>query len=391
MRKKDIVENLQLMHGLRLGGEPSPAWVAETRDVLLARVAADAAAAGEPKRSIGQVFGIVGFKDVFGAAFRYGGVLAATVILVLGSGIVGASAMYDSVPGDTLYPLKRATERAQVALTLSADARAKLQVDLMGRRVDEIAKIADQSGDDSQAGRMAMAVSELRQEATNVESEMTSLKKDSPSSAVELAKYIDKKADQYHVALKSPSPAPGVGAAFAPADDGLSEARDIVVDASVKAVAVMIEGNTSGDAPISQWEVASTVGDKIKAMSDRVDSIEGDLSTSTPSSVKESADQAKAALDEAQKLVDKSDLAGALVKVIESKELVQAAETIANASDVAAATVASGTVVTAPPVKLEPGMVMTGLATSSYPFEVEATTTDRGDAASATIQETSIP
>lgn len=387
MRKQDIVENLKLMHGLRMGGEPSTAWVAETRDSLLARATADADVS-KARPSYRNAMDVFGFRDVFGAAFRYGGAMVATVLIILGSGSVGASAMYESVPGDTLYSLKRVTERAQVALTPSADARARLQVDLMGRRVEEIAKIADKPAS-GQSVRIAVAVSELREEAKNIEHEMANIRKDSPSTAVELAKYIDKKADLYHVTLKTQKS--GFDASFAPSDDGIAEARNIVVDASVKAVAVIIESHASGSVLLTQWEVATTVGDKIKAVSDRVDTIEGGLSTSTPDSVKESANQAKVALDAAKELVLQSDLAGALVKVIEGKELVRAAETIVTASNEALLAVANATG-TAPEAvpQVQAGVVMTGLATSSFPFTVTSTPSSE-EASGPAIQETSAP
>jgi len=391
MRKQDIVDNLKLMHGLRMGGEPSSAWVAKTRESLLARAVSDSSEVTSRLSGsiLGNAFGALGFRGVFGTAFMYGGAMVASVMFILGSGAVGASAMYDSVPGDTLYPFKRATEQAQVALTPSADARARLQVELMGKRVQEIAKITDKPTVE-QPGRIAMAVSQLRDEAKSVEQEMTAVRKDSPTDAVELAKYIDRRTDQFHASLLGSES--DVGASFVPSGDGMAEAKNIVVDASVKAVAVIIESHVSGAVSIPQWEVASTVGEKIKAVSDRVDSIEEGLSTSTPASVKESANQAKVALDAAKVMVENSDLTGALVKVIEGKELVKAAETIATASNeaiIAAAIAATGTTsdVLSP---IKPGTVTTGLATSSLPIMVSSTAPS-GDSGTVGIQETSTP
>jgi hypothetical protein len=63
------------------------------------------------------------------------------VILLAGSGTVAASS--SSLPGDTLYPVKTATERVWLSMTFSDAARAKLQAKFAGRRVAEMARMAE--------------------------------------------------------------------------------------------------------------------------------------------------------------------------------------------------------------------------------------------------------
>ena len=74
---------------------------------------------------------------------RWAVVVAAVflVILLAGSGTVAASS--SSLPGDTLYPVKTATERAWLSLTFSDTARARLQAKLADRRVAEMARMAE--------------------------------------------------------------------------------------------------------------------------------------------------------------------------------------------------------------------------------------------------------
>lgn len=62
------------------------------------------------------------------------------VVLLAGSGTVAASS--DTVPGDTLYPVKTATERVRVFFASSDVAKAKLEAGFAGRRVEEMARIA---------------------------------------------------------------------------------------------------------------------------------------------------------------------------------------------------------------------------------------------------------
>ena len=62
------------------------------------------------------------------------------VVLLAGTTTVAASS--GSLPGDTLYPVKTATEQVQMRLTFSKAAKAKLQASLAERRVREIALLA---------------------------------------------------------------------------------------------------------------------------------------------------------------------------------------------------------------------------------------------------------
>jgi hypothetical protein len=70
--------------------------------------------------------------------------IAACVALVFvfaAGGTVAASS--NSVPGDTLYPVKTATEEVQLKLTFSGTAKAKLQAKFAERRAWEMARLAE--------------------------------------------------------------------------------------------------------------------------------------------------------------------------------------------------------------------------------------------------------
>jgi uncharacterized membrane protein YgcG len=66
------------------------------------------------------------------------------LVLVAGSGTVAASS--DTVPGDTLYSVKTTTERVRLFFAFSDVAKAKLEAEFAGRRVWEMARLA-QRGD----------------------------------------------------------------------------------------------------------------------------------------------------------------------------------------------------------------------------------------------------
>lgn len=68
-------------------------------------------------------------------------IIAVFVVLVAGGGTVAASS--GSLPGDTLYSVKLATENVQRTFTFSDAGKAKLDASLAGRRAEEIARLAE--------------------------------------------------------------------------------------------------------------------------------------------------------------------------------------------------------------------------------------------------------
>jgi len=69
-------------------------------------------------------------------------VVAVLIFLVASSSTVAAAS--NSMPDETLYPVKLATEKVHLALTPSALGKAELYVKLADRRVAEIIKMADE-------------------------------------------------------------------------------------------------------------------------------------------------------------------------------------------------------------------------------------------------------
>lgn len=79
---------------------------------------------------------------------RIAGALA--VVMLFSGGMTVATA--NSLPGSPLYPIKVGVEQAQVAMTLSAEAKAGLQLNLAHKRLDE-AELMLESKDEATLGR----------------------------------------------------------------------------------------------------------------------------------------------------------------------------------------------------------------------------------------------
>lgn len=76
-------------------------------------------------------------------------VVAAVLAIVLVGGTAYASA--DSRPGDTLFPLKKATEKVQLALTSSSESKAELHARIAEERLEDIAKVSEEHKTEAQA------------------------------------------------------------------------------------------------------------------------------------------------------------------------------------------------------------------------------------------------
>ncbi len=87
----------------------------------------------------------VTMKTKFWDAFMYSRIAVipiALLIALLGARVV-ATATEGSLPGDTLYTLKRATEKARLTLTRNPEKLATIHVQLLQKRVEEVRQAAD--------------------------------------------------------------------------------------------------------------------------------------------------------------------------------------------------------------------------------------------------------
>lgn len=333
MTKKDITKSLSHLQRLRIGGEPDPRWVRSARTQLLARVTEQAPAAA-PRRSVGEVLAAVRGALAFDASLAARPVLAGFLAfgVALGSGVGAVSASLGTVPGDALYQVKIVSERARIAVAPSETDKTTLRMAYVGRRVEEVSKLAERQAPDS-ARRVTATVQRIKQDLSTVQQNLTDLPKTAAATDVaKVAKLVDEKSGEYSAKLEKTNDQLSV-----PAQTAVKEAKALVEDISVQAVAVLVQAHASG--AVSGEDIVKTVEEKIASIAGKAAKVAGqEASSSTPSLPGiESASQAIAALGVAQGLLSQQDYLSALTKVIEGKELVQAAEQIIDATSGATA------------------------------------------------------
>lgn len=65
------------------------------------------------------------------------------IVAILGTGIGGVFASQSALPGDLLYPIKTATEKARVALVINKNKKNELRLKFIERRLEEAEKLAE--------------------------------------------------------------------------------------------------------------------------------------------------------------------------------------------------------------------------------------------------------
>lgn len=161
------------------------------------------------------------------------GAVAFVVLLGGWSGMVNAS--FGAVPGDVLYPVKIASEQAQLALTFGDEDKAKLHVEFASRRLQEVTAIA-LLPDGEKSDQAKTAIDGFTREIEAVNSHIETIKATDLSAASAIAKIVDMRVDEYQSIIEQTEQAlPEETAA------SVDSALEVVDAANTQAVAVMVE------------------------------------------------------------------------------------------------------------------------------------------------------
>ena len=159
---------IELVHGLK-EIKPREEWVILTKKRILGETA------GKGRlTSIIEILPRLSFRFVLAPAMAFG--------MLFGLMIVARHAL----PGDYLYPIKRAVERAESVFVSDTD-RPKEKIELTDKRLEELTKIAETN----QVRKLAPALSELAATKAEAKTEVLNLVKTKPEKgAAEAARGI---------------------------------------------------------------------------------------------------------------------------------------------------------------------------------------------------------
>ncbi|EKD33530.1 MAG: hypothetical protein ACD_76C00007G0001 [uncultured bacterium] len=143
------------------------------------------------------------FRFVASQAFlRPAAMVASIFVLVLGGWITTVNASFDSVPGDALYGVKLATERAQLTFAASDEKKMKLHVEFAKRRLTEVEQIL--SSDSKQKEELVkVAVGQFTNQMDEVNQQISNIKISNATQAAELAVIADEQSSAISKLLAS--------------------------------------------------------------------------------------------------------------------------------------------------------------------------------------------
>lgn len=204
----DIIKKIKLLKKI----SPDNEWKKSSRELLMMAIRGDADRVIRQETWAQELAKILFSWRVLRLSLRPALTLFALFGLVLGSGL-SVSASQSALPGDALYPLKLATEKMQVAVTFKKEEQTKLHVELAGKRIDEVKKIkANPLPPQNKNKKINVAIDKFQQEITAVQNKLENLKKTKvPQVAVvEVAKIVNKKANEYQEVLTETTADPEV-------------------------------------------------------------------------------------------------------------------------------------------------------------------------------------
>ncbi|MBT3412471.1 MAG: hypothetical protein HOJ15_03725 [Candidatus Jacksonbacteria bacterium] len=124
-------------------------------------------------------------------------------VIILGSSVASVGATMGSLPGDRLYPIKRTIENVQVAITPSIEEKAKIELSLASKRVEELQEVTSRAKDEEDtekaSNRVKQALNEVTKQVQIAHEAVEKVKEDSEDSAEKIAVALDLTKRSQHI------------------------------------------------------------------------------------------------------------------------------------------------------------------------------------------------
>lgn len=353
MNSNQLTTHLHELSRKPEGGAPRRDWVSKNRELLLMQVRNTTNQEHTPGwlDVVTQWFAVfVPTESVLMGARALGVFMLVFGTVALG-GLASARAYRDAMPGDLFYKTKLAIEKVQFALAPTDEYKVQLHVEYADRRIEELARLADMSF--SRQAYIPAALDEFNAEVSQVNDLLNRLRTTDPAGVSTVANLVARKMETYKSVLRKARPTLAPEASLA-----VAKSRSIVEQATIRAMAVIVEKNLDGN--VSPNLVANRLDDNLNEAEANIASVipKGDAAADAKTA------KARAAIAEAKKLVTEEKYQAALLKIQEVATLTDEADT-ANQ--------------TAPATAAQP-KTATGTTSDSAGAAAAATTTTKTDA-----------
>ncbi len=268
---RDLIRQLKSLKHAEI--KPSEKWLKSNRELLLSQIKNTVTPKTETKFNFETVWQAMSIFLPY--SFVHKVVRPVVVILLvtgmgIGSWVFTASASSEALPGEWLYPAKRAAEATQVTVAEvvgDTDGSTMLHVEFAKRRAEETRDIVSLN-DPSKIEIAAQTVSDLQDEMQTVSDKLEKIKTTQASSA-DVAQNINQNAQEIKDVLKEVKVNLLTNTDTTTGSDDLSaqvsEAKNLVKDTAVKAVEVMVEKHLQGDTSVSKDDVKQAINDQLQS------------------------------------------------------------------------------------------------------------------------------
>lgn len=310
MNSKQLKDILGTVKNERRGGAPHDVWVKRNREILLMQVRNTTDVTSRPSvlQTANHLFSIFFPKEGFMMVARAAAVFVLMAGTVFGGGVVSAQVYGDALPGQFLYGVKIAVERAQLLLAPNDDYRTRLHTEFADNRIDELADLAEAPA--SAQSRVPEVLARFDAEVRQLQVGIEKMKSSDPDRVVETAKLMERKMAVYQNVLRK-------SAATLPVSvlPAIARSRDLVDGATISAIAVIVEKHLAGASDAPRTVVVNKFEERIRQAEAKI--------ASTPAT---DSTKAKAAIAQVKELIKEERYQAALTKIAEVAELTKETE-----------------------------------------------------------------
>ncbi len=272
---QDLIAQLkQLKHG---EVKPREEWLNNNRALLLSQIK-NTVSKEEKKIDFESIWNTMSLflpRTLVFNVVRPVAVLLVVSIVATSGWVASVDAAYNTLPGDWLYPAKRAGEKTQVAVAGmmgSKKTETKLHSEFAKRRATETKQLVA-SKDPQKQEKVKESIQDLKTEIANVNQNLEEIKIASAGNAVsaDIVKDIKQDSEQVKTTLEEVKATLLITSNINDTSStkenaaAINEVKDLAKDISVKAVEVIVTKHLEGDKTVSAQEVKQEINNTLQS------------------------------------------------------------------------------------------------------------------------------
>ncbi len=277
MSQNLIAQLKQLKHG---EVKPREEWLKNNRALLLSQIKNTVSSEEVQKMNFDSIWNTMSLfvpRTLVFNVVRPIAVLLVVSIVATSGWVASVDASYNALPGDFLYPAKRAGEKTQVAVAGmigSKKTETILHSEFAKRRASETKQLVA-SKDPAKQEKVKESIQDLKTEIANVNQKLEEIKIASVGNAVtaDIVKDVKQDSEQVKNTLDEVKATllttSNVNDTSSTKENAIAinEVKDLAKDISVKAVEVIVTKHLEGDKTVSVEEVKQEINNTLQSAS----------------------------------------------------------------------------------------------------------------------------